>query len=160
MDVTASNPPPALSPSVMSTPSPTASLVLPSAIPESAAPGEEELPLTTAASVVLTALPRNGQRALDAAAHPRPRKVSVRFQAIGSAPMLNTKVYKIKTTQRFESVVVFLRRELGVRDADGLHTYVNSSFAPAGDEGVGSLWECFKIDDCLIVSYCMTPAFG
>jgi ubiquitin-like protein ATG12 len=59
---------------------------------------------------------------------------------MGSAPVLNKDAYKIKTTQRFENVAVFLRGQLGVGAGEGLYLYVNFTFAPALDENVGNLW--------------------
>jgi len=50
--------------------SPTPSPHLPK-IPEDVSP---DLPITLTASVVLTALPRDGKLALDAASHPKPAK--------------------------------------------------------------------------------------
>lgn len=54
--------------------------------------------------------------------------------------MLNKDTYKIKTSQRFENVAVFLRSQLGIGPADSLFLYINFTFAPALDENVGNLW--------------------
>jgi ubiquitin-like protein ATG12 len=64
----------------------------------------------------------------------------VRFQALGSAPILKQKVFKISASSRFSVVLKFLRKKVGVRDGDGLFCYVNSVFAPGLDEGVGNLF--------------------
>lgn len=113
------------------------------------------------ASVVLTALPRDAHSALEKAGEEKgPKKVNVRFKAVGSAPTLRTQLYKISATQRFETVVKFLRTRLRVQDTDSVFLYVNSVFAPSLDEIVGNLYSCFKTDDQLIVAYSMTPAFG
>ena len=66
--------------------------------------------------------------------------VNVRFKAVGSAPMLRTQLYKISATQRFETVVKFLRTRLRVQDTDSVFLYVNSVFAPSLDEIVGNLY--------------------
>lgn len=66
--------------------------------------------------------------------------MTIRFQAIASAPILRTKVFKISGSQRFETVVGFLRRRLEVGGGEGVFCYVNSVFAPGLDEGVGGLW--------------------
>ncbi|KAJ5662901.1 Autophagy-related protein 12 [Penicillium longicatenatum] len=86
--------------------------------------------------------------------------VTVRFQPLPSAPMLKTRVFKVSASQKFETVVKFLRKKLDCKDTDSVFCYVNSVFAPGLDEGVGGLWRCFKSDDQLIVAYSMTPAFG
>ncbi|KAI9827669.1 MAG: Ubiquitin-like protein [Phylliscum demangeonii] len=118
------------------------------------------LPLS--ASVVLSSLPRATQHALhqqQPAAQP-PQKITVRFKAVGSAPILTKQVYKISAGQRFETVVKFLRSRLRCAETEAVFLYVNSVFAPGLDEGVGNLFECFKTDDQLIVAYSITPAFG
>jgi len=86
--------------------------------------------------------------------------VSIRFQPVGSAPILKQRVFKISASSKLSVVLNFLRKKLGVKEGDGLFLYVNSVFAPGLDEGVGNLFRCFKTDDQLIVSYSTTPAFG
>ncbi|KAL6238829.1 ubiquitin-like protein ATG12 [Aspergillus navahoensis] len=122
-----------------------------------------DLPLTMSASVVLTSLPRDAHQALaDAEAIDigKGMDVTVRFQPLASAPILKNRVFKISASQKFETVVNFLRKKLNCKDTDSVICYVNSVFAPGLDEGVGGLWRCFKTDDQLIVAYSMTPAFG
>ena len=90
------------------------------------------------------------------------QKVTIRFQPLPGAPPPNPKwvAVKVSSNQKFESVVSFLRRKLGVPNDSSLFVYVNKVFAPGLDEGVGGLWRCFKIEDELKVSYSMAPAFG
>ncbi|MCJ1282394.1 Ubiquitin-like protein [Xylographa opegraphella] len=122
------------------------------------------LPLS--ASVLLSSLPTDAHTALTLTAQQEhyPPKIKVRFQPIGSAPALTQRVFKISATSRFESVVTFLRKKLGVRREESVFCYVNNVFAPGLDEGVGDLWKCFKTgfqgDEQLVVGYSMTPAFG
>jgi ubiquitin-like protein ATG12 len=66
--------------------------------------------------------------------------VTVRLQPIGSAPHLTQRIFKLSTNQRFETIVRFLRRKLGVKEHESVFCYVGSVFAPALDEGVGNLW--------------------
>ena len=99
-------------------------------------------------------------------------KINVRFHAIGSAPQLKQKVFKISASSKFGAVVKFLGKKLGLgkgepaigsgggSGATALFCYVNSVFAPGLDEGVGNLWRCFKVDEMLVVGYSITPAFG
>ena len=65
--------------------------------------------------------------------------VTVRFSAIGSAPILRIPICKISSKQRFEAVVSYLRRTLRCGPTDSLILYINQSFAPALDEIVGNL---------------------
>ncbi|KAJ5657223.1 Autophagy-related protein 12 [Penicillium longicatenatum] len=119
-----------------------------------------DLPMNMTASVMLTGLPPDAHQALADVERIDNRKVTVRFQPLPSAPMLKTRVFKVSASQKFETVVKFLRKKLDCKDTDSVFCYVNSVFAPGLDEGVGGLWRCFKSDDQLIVAYSMTPAFG
>ncbi|KAH7093009.1 ubiquitin-like protein ATG12 [Paraphoma chrysanthemicola] len=134
-----------------------------SSAPEERIPEDDETteaPLTMAASVVLTNLPRDASRALETAGNLTVQKITVRLQPIGSAPHLNQRVFKLSTNQRFETIVKFLRKKLGVKEHESVFCYVGSVFSPALDEGVGNLWTCFKQNDELVVGYAMSPAFG
>ncbi|KAJ3031650.1 UNVERIFIED_CONTAM: Ubiquitin-like protein [Siphonaria sp. JEL0065] len=87
-------------------------------------------------------------------------KVVVRFKATGSAPILKQSVFKITASQRFQAVILFLRKELALNSADSLFLYVNSAFAPAPDETVSTLFKNFGTDNSLIVNYSTTAAWG
>ncbi|MCJ1337953.1 Ubiquitin-like protein [Bachmanniomyces sp. S44760] len=132
--------------------------------PEAPIPDDDHLAaslqLPLSASVVLSSLPRDAQAALAKVDDLEGKKVTIRFQPIGSAPQLRQRVFKISASNRFETVVNFLRKKLGVERTESVFCYINSVFAPGLDEGVGGLWRCFKSDDQLIVAYSTTPAFG
>ena len=146
---------------------------------------QPDLPLSMSTSLLLTspnALPTDARTALaqiNQTLDPPDQKIQVRFHAIGSAPQLKQKVFKISASSKFGSVVSFLRKKLGLnvsstatgegsakgaaathQQVGGLFCYVNSVFAPGLDEGVGNLWRCFRTDETLIVAYSVTPAFG
>ena len=146
---------------------------------------QPDLPLSMSTSLLLTspnALPTDARTALaqiNATLDPPDQKIQVRFHAIGGAPLLKQKVFKISASSKFGSVVSFLRKKLGLnmppiagaesgakgaaathQQVGGLFCYINQVFAPGLDEGVGNLWRCFKTDETLIVAYSITPAFG
>ena len=99
-----------------------------------------DLPLNMTGSVVLTGLPQDAHRALADVEAVDAGKVTVRFQPLPSAPHLKNRVFKISASQKFETVVKFLRRKLDCKETDSVFCYINSVFAPALDEGVGGLW--------------------
>ena len=111
--------------------------------------------------------------------------VKVQFKAISGAPPLQRKVFQVSASNRFETVVSFLRKKLGVRHEDSVVCYINQVFAPGLDETVGGLFnvgrpllqfavlpvltwlwnpQCFSTgsgaEQQLTVYYAMTPAFG
>ncbi|OAL26942.1 hypothetical protein AYO22_03886 [Fonsecaea multimorphosa] len=99
-----------------------------------------DLPMSMTASVMLTHLPKDASQALKEVEEIDDRKVSVRFQPVGSAPILKQRVFKISASSKFSVVLNFLRRKVGAKEGDGLFCYVNSVFAPGLDEGVGNLY--------------------
>ncbi|KAF2020796.1 APG12-domain-containing protein [Aaosphaeria arxii CBS 175.79] len=119
-----------------------------------------EAPLTMAASVILTNLPRDASKALESAGDLGVTKVKIRLHPIGSAPHLKQRVFNLSANQRFETIVKFLRRRLEAKDHESVYCYIGSVFSPALDEGVGNLWNCFKTNDELVVGYALSPAFG
>ncbi|KAJ4392940.1 Ubiquitin-like protein [Gnomoniopsis smithogilvyi] len=129
-------------------------------------PSSPTIPLTMSASIHLSQLPRSATVALAEAnaSLSTEQKIVVRFKPVGgSAPSMPPKreLSRISASQKFESVVAYLRRVLKVKDGEALFLYVNATFAPALDEVVGNLWRCFKdSNDQLNVGYSMTPAFG
>ncbi|WAR61153.1 hypothetical protein PtB15_13B405 [Puccinia triticina] len=87
-------------------------------------------------------------------------KVVVRFKATGSAPIMKQNFFKITSSNRFQAVIAFLRKELRLKPTDPVFLYINSSFSPAPDETVANLFKCFSTDGHLIVNYSSTAAWG
>ncbi|EGG00387.1 uncharacterized protein MELLADRAFT_93305 [Melampsora larici-populina 98AG31] len=87
-------------------------------------------------------------------------KVVVRFKATGAAPIMKQNFYKITASNRFQTVIAFLRKELGLKPSDSVFLYINSSFSPAPDDTVVNLFKCFSTDGHLIVNYSSTAAWG
>ncbi|KAI4517058.1 APG12-domain-containing protein [Schizophyllum commune] len=89
-----------------------------------------------------------------------PAKVVVRFKAVGNAPIMKQNFYKITSSNRFQAVIQFLRKELGWKAGDPLFTYINLAFSPAPDDTVSNLFKSFATDGHLIVNYSTTAAWG
>jgi ubiquitin-like protein ATG12 len=100
-----------------------------------------------ATSLILTSLPRDASSALSSAGTFPNAKVTVNFKPVGSAPLLNRQVVTITSTQRFETVVGWLRKRLKVTEKESVFLYVNSSFAPSLDEVVGNLHRVSRNSD-------------
>jgi ubiquitin-like protein ATG12 len=66
-------------------------------------------------------------------------KVIVIFQAIGNAPILKQKVFKLTASNKFQTVIQFLRKELRYKGSDPLFLYINSAFSPSPDETISNL---------------------
>ncbi|GLB38644.1 hypothetical protein LshimejAT787_0505090 [Lyophyllum shimeji] len=99
-------------------------------------------------------------KALDTYKQRDPSKVIVRFKAVGNAPIMKQNFYKITSSNRFQAVIQFLRKELGWQAGEPLFTYVNLAFSPAPDDTVSNLFKSFATDGHLIVNYSTTAAWG
>ncbi|KAJ3169557.1 hypothetical protein HDU88_000748 [Geranomyces variabilis] len=117
---------------------------------------EQEPPTSPLAS---SPVPRRPSSAVTSNAEPN-AKVVVRFRATGNAPILKQNFYKITASQKFQTVISFLKKELHYKQQQSLFLYVNAAFAPAPDEIVGNLHKCFATDGNLIINYSTTAAWG
>ncbi|KAE9387904.1 APG12-domain-containing protein [Gymnopus androsaceus JB14] len=87
-------------------------------------------------------------------------KVIVRFKAVGKAPIMKQNFFKITSSNRFQALIQFLRKELGYKGTEPLHTYINLAFSPAPDDTAANLFKSFQTDNHLIVNYSTTAAWG
>ena len=84
-------------------------------------------------------------------------KVQIKFIPIGSIGTMVPSVFKISSNQPFSMILSFLKKKLKIQN---VYCYINNSFAPNPQQVIGDLWQQFKINDELIISYCGTVAFG
>ncbi|KAF8906668.1 APG12-domain-containing protein [Mucidula mucida] len=99
-------------------------------------------------------------RALQTYKKKDPEKVIVRFKAVGNAPIMRQNFFKITSSNRFQAVIQFLRKELQWKAGDPLHTYINLAFSPAPDDTVSNLFKSFATEGHLIVNYSTQAAWG
>lgn len=133
-----------------------------------------DMPLTLAASVILTNLPGDAKEALKNAttgsaggtlSSDIPAKVTIRVHALGSSPQLKQQLFMLSSSSAFSTVLRLLRKKLQLKPHEGLHCYIGQSFSPALDEEVAGLWKCFKTPGLktpyeLVVQYALSPTFG
>ena len=84
-------------------------------------------------------------------------KVQIKFIPIGSIGTMVPSVFKISSSQPFSMILSFLKKKLKIQN---VYCYINNSFAPNPQQVIGDLWQQFKINEELIVSYCGSVAFG
>lgn len=127
-------------------------------------------PISLSASVLISNLPTDTTQLLNQviAKHSNaqsdststPEKVMLKLKPIGSAPLLKQSVYRISGTQKFATLVKYLRKQLKCGPQQSIFCYINNSFAPQLDVPLNDLYDAYQIDGHLIVSYCYTMAFG
>ncbi|CAN0356633.1 ubiquitin-like protein ATG12 [Lampetra fluviatilis] len=110
--------------------------------------------------------PGAAEAAAEVAATPTPplpgarKKVDVLLKAVGDAPIMKQKKWSVETGKTVAWIIQFVRKYIKCDAADSLFLYVNQSFAPAPDQDVGTLFECFGSDGKLVLHYCKTQAWG
>ncbi|KAM7535176.1 hypothetical protein Aperf_G00000099266 [Anoplocephala perfoliata] len=73
-------------------------------------------------------------------------KVTVSFKAVGNAPVLAKSKLKIDRLQTVASLATFLRKRLHIRDNEDIFIFVASSFTPALDTDIGTVFDCFSAE--------------
>jgi len=94
-----------------------------------------------------------------------PGKVEVRLQAVGDAPILRTKKFKVGKDKTVAYILTFVRSMLvknkQLSNTDSLFIYVNQAFSPSPDQSVGNLNDCFgQPEDKLVLYYSRSQAYG
>jgi len=89
-----------------------------------------------------------------------PDKVVIMFKAVGSAPPLKIKKFKLASSASVQNVLDFLRKQLKYKPEESLYIFVNSSFMPNPEEIVGTLYKCFQNNGKLVINYSGTQAWG
>ncbi|CAL4068773.1 unnamed protein product, partial [Meganyctiphanes norvegica] len=87
-------------------------------------------------------------------------KVDVLLRATGDAPIMKKKRWAVEGEKPVGWVSDFIRKYLKLDTSDSLFLYVNQSFAPAPDQLIRNLYECFGSDGKLILHYCKSQAWG
>lgn len=84
-------------------------------------------------------------------------KVSIRFIPIGATQPVKPQSFQVSRTQTIATILKFLIRRLRLKT---VQIYVLSSFQAMPDETLGSLFDTFKTQNELILSYCEQIAYG
>ena len=103
---------------------------------------------------------KDGETSSSEAVVSRPSQIKVHFLAVGGAPILKKNKFQVRDSMTVAEVLVFLRKTLKIRDGDPLFLYVHSSFAPALDQDLRSLFSSFEISSELVLQYAVTSSWG
>ncbi|KAK7070912.1 Ubiquitin-like protein [Halocaridina rubra] len=88
------------------------------------------------------------------------KKIDVLLKATGDAPIMKKKRWAVEGDKPVGWVTEFIRRYLKLEPSETLFVYVNQCFAPAPDQIIRNLYECFGSDGKLVLQYCKTQAWG
>lgn len=75
---------------------------------------------------------------------------------VGNAPLLKNPKIRVGASDQFAKIINFLKKRMG----DNVFLYINSAFSPTPSALISDLFQCFRVQDELIVNYALTEAWG
>lgn len=87
-------------------------------------------------------------------------KIDVLLKATANAPIMRQKRWCVSQDSTIGKISDFVRRYLKLEPGERLFLYVNQTFAPAPDQTVKNLYDCYGADGKLILHYCKGQAWG
>ncbi|XP_012348606.1 autophagy protein 12-like isoform X1 [Apis florea] len=86
--------------------------------------------------------------------------VDILLKATGNAPIMKQKKWSVSQDYCIGRISDFIRRYLKLDSNEKLFLYVNQTFAPAPDQALKNLYDCYGADGKLILHYCKSQAWG
>ncbi|XP_066997283.2 autophagy protein 12-like [Anabrus simplex] len=88
------------------------------------------------------------------------QKIDILLKATGNAPIMKKKKWAVESDQTIKRIINFIRKYLKLDSQETLFLYINQAFAPAPDQTIRNLYECYGTDGKLVLHYCKSPAWG
>jgi len=88
------------------------------------------------------------------------KKIEILLKNVGSAPILKKSKWAVKASSPVSEISKFIIKYLGLDKSQSLFIYVNQSFAPALDQTIENLFDCFESDKKLVLYYATSQAWG
>ncbi|KAK0082742.1 hypothetical protein PV325_009924 [Microctonus aethiopoides] len=87
-------------------------------------------------------------------------KIDILLKATGNAPIMKKKKWAVNPDQHIGMISEFVKKYLKLDANERLFLYINQTFAPAPDQTVRNLYDCYGTDGKLIIHYCKSQAWG
>uniref|UniRef100_A0A6G1SHL6 Ubiquitin-like protein ATG12 n=1 Tax=Aceria tosichella TaxID=561515 RepID=A0A6G1SHL6_9ACAR len=93
---------------------------------------------------------------------PDETKIEIFLKNTGNAPVIknNKTKWLVKASTKVSEVAKLLIKLLNLDSNQSIFIYVNQSFAPALDQTVQNLFDCYECDKKLVLYYATTQAWG
>lgn len=91
---------------------------------------------------------------------PSKQKIDILLKPTGNAPIMKKQRWAVPADRKIAGIIDFIRKYLKLEPTESLFLYINQSFAPAPDNIIRNLYECYGIDGKLIIHYCKSQAWG
>ncbi|CAL8122638.1 unnamed protein product [Orchesella dallaii] len=87
-------------------------------------------------------------------------KINILLKPVGDAPILKNKLWAVPSERQVSQITEFVKKYLKLEKHQNLFFFVNQLFAPAPDQCLRDLYECFGSDGKLVLHYSTTVAWG
>ncbi|RLU22675.1 hypothetical protein DMN91_004953 [Ooceraea biroi] len=102
----------------------------------------------------------NAARSEQQAAQKDKTKIDILLKATANAPIMKQKKWSVCQDNPIGRISEFIKKYLKLDPNERLFLYVNQTFAPAPDQTVKNLYDCYGADGKLVVHYCKSQAWG
>ncbi|KAL0107175.1 hypothetical protein PUN28_015594 [Cardiocondyla obscurior] len=87
-------------------------------------------------------------------------KIDILLKATANAPIMKQKKWSVSQDNPIGRISEFIKKYLKLDPNERLFLYVNQTFAPAPDQTVKNLYDCYGADGKLVIHYCKSQAWG
>lgn len=87
-------------------------------------------------------------------------KIDILLKATANAPIMKQKKWSVYQDNPIGRISEFIKKYLKLDPNERLFLYVNQTFAPAPDQTVKNLYDCYGADGKLVIHYCKSQAWG
>ncbi|CAH1104782.1 unnamed protein product [Psylliodes chrysocephalus] len=91
---------------------------------------------------------------------PEKQKIDILLKPTGNAPIMKKKKWTVDSDKKIGWIIEFIRKYLKLETNEKLFLYINQTFAPAPDQIVKNLYDCYSTEGKLVLHYCKTQAWG
>jgi ubiquitin-like protein ATG12 len=88
------------------------------------------------------------------------QQVILYFRPTGSVPILKKTKKSFDSSLKFSFIMDWLRRILKFQASDSLYLFVNGNFVPSPDAILHDLFQCYQINNELVINYSIQYAWG
>ncbi|XP_026293605.1 autophagy protein 12-like [Frankliniella occidentalis] len=96
----------------------------------------------------------------DSPSKAKTNKIDILLKATGNAPIMKTKKWALDKDKKIGWIIDFIKKYLKLEPSESLFLYVNQAFAPAPDQIVRNIYDCYGSDGKLVLHYCKSQAWG
>lgn len=107
----------------------------------------------------VSSMPNRDEPETDAKAAEK-SKITIMLKPTGDAPIISKKKWAVPPEQTVSDISEKIRKLLKFEENERLFLYVHQTFAPAPDQTLRNLYDCYSSEGTLIFHYSKMQAWG